>query len=279
MNSNNALIPLTEGKIQGHGQPLCDARDLHAFLGVKWEFAKWISQRIAKYGFVEGVDFIIVDSGRLDSRSNANQVGHGGDRRSIEYHITIDMAKQLAMVQDNERGRQARLYFIECERIAFDQRERKAELQAPFAEDMPAIDQGLVYSQPLCLLIQPQADVICVMPDNRMRSFGWRDRNTHHHLVIGAPWALTHILEGHAPIPHYTLFGAPLWFDLLGRRVLMAVGDAHTPTREDLQPLPAARSLIIGREFEIHNLYEHMGYSVARYLVPREPGSGTCTLV
>ena len=150
--------------------------------------------------------------------------------------------------------------------------------QAPFAEDMPAIDQGLVYSQPLCLLIQPQADVICVMPDNRMRSFGWRDRNAHHHLVIGTPLALTHILEGHAPIPHYTLFGAPLWFDLLGRRVLMAVGDAHTPTREDLQPLPAAKSLIIGREFETHALYENMGYSVARYLVPREPDSGTYTL-
>ena len=85
-------------------------------------------------------------------------------------------------------------------------------------------------------------------------------------------------LEGHAPIPHYTLFGAPLWFDLLGRRVLMAVGDAHTPTREDLQPLPAAKSLIIGREFETHTLYENMGYSVARYLVPSKPDSGIYTL-
>ena len=154
--------------------------------------------------------------------------------------------------------------------------------QAPateaLAEDMPAIDQGLVYSQPLCLLIQPQADVTCVMPDGRMKTFGWRDRNAHHHLVVGTPWALDHILEGHAPIPHYTLFGAPLWFDLLGRRVLMAVGDAHTPTREDLQPLPAARSLIIGREFETHALYENMGYSVARYLVPSKPDSGIYTL-
>ena len=149
--------------------------------------------------------------------------------------------------------------------------------QSPSTEQ-PAIDQGLVYSQPLCLLIQPQADVTCVMPDGRMQSFGWRDRNAHHHLVIGSPQALGHILEGHAPIPHYTLFVAPLWFDLLERRVLMAVGDAHTPTREDLQPLPAAKSLIIGREFETHTLYENMGYSVARYLVPSKPDSGIYTL-
>ena len=273
MNTNTALIPVTEGAIQGRAQPLCDARDLHAFLEVKWVFTNWIRQRITKYGFVEGVDFIV-----LDLRKNADQVGHGGDRRSVEYHLTLDMAKQLAMVQNNERGRQARLYFIECERIAMDKREHKTKLQDPFAEDLPTIDQGLVYSQPLCLLIQPQASVTCVMPDDRMQTFVWRDRDTHHHLVVGTARDLTDILEGRAPIPHYTLFGAPLWFDLLERRVLMAVGDAHTPTREDLQPLPAAKSLIIGREFETHSLYENMGYSVARYLKPREPDCGVYKL-
>ena len=141
--------------------------------------------------------------------------------------------------------------------------------QSPSTEK-PAIDQGLVYSQPLCLLIQPQACVTCVMPDGLLQTFGWPDRDLHHHLVVGDPLALNSIMENRAPIPHYTLFGAPLWFDLLGRRAMIAVGDAHTPTSKDLRPLPAARSLIIGREFEMHNLYEHMGYSVARYLVPRE---------
>ena len=213
MNTNTALIPITEGTIQGRAQPLCNARDLHTFLGVRWAFTNWIKHLITKYGFVEGVDFIT-----FDLRKNANQVGRGGDRRSVEYHLTIDMAKQLAMVQNNDRGRQARLYFIECERIAH---------QLPqSAEEVPAIDQGLVYSQPLCLLIQPQADVTCVMPDGRLQTFGWQDRNAHHHLVIGTPWALDHILQGQAPIPHYTLFGAPLWFDLLERQVLMAVGRA-----------------------------------------------------
>ena len=269
MNSNNALIPLTEGTIQGRAQPLCYARDLHAFLEVRRDYTTWIKHRIARYGFVEGEDFLVFTT------SGENLLG---GRPATDYHLTLDMAKELAMVENNERGRQARRHFIECERIAIDKRERKTELRDPFAEDMPAIDQGLVYSQPLCLLIQPQAAVTCVMADNRMQTFNWKNRDTYHHLVVGTPWDLTDILEDHAPIPHYTLFGAPLWFDLLGRRVLMAVGDAHTPTRDDLQPLPAAKSLIIGREFETHTLYENMGYSVARYLKTREPDCGVYKL-
>ena len=274
MNSNNALIPVTEGTIQGRAQPLCNARDLHEFLEVRRDFNTWIKQRIAKYGFVENQDYVCFE----DLRSP--DLGSAKARQQItkEYHLTLDMAKQLAMVQNNERGRQARLYFIECERIAMDKREHKPELHDPFAENLPAIDQGLVYSQPLCLLIQPQASVTCVMPDDRMQTFVWSERDTYHHLVVGTARDLTDILEGRAPIPHYTLFGAPLWFDLLERRVLMDVGDAHTPTREDLQPLPAAKSLIIGREFETHTLYENMGYSVARYLVPSQPDSGIYTL-
>ena len=269
MNSNNALIPLTEGTLQGHRQPLCDARDLHAFLGVGAPFANWISRRIRQHGFVDGQDFVCFSI--LESK------GRGG-HNAKEYHLTVEAAKHIAMAEHTEKGKEARDYFIKCERIAFDKREHKPELQDPFAEDMPAIDQGLVYSQPLCLLIQPQAAVTCVMPDDRMQTFVWRDRDTHHHLVVGTGRDLTDILEGHAPIPHYTLFGAPLWFDLLGRRVLMAVGDAHTPTRDDLQPLPAAKSLIIGREFETHTLYENMGYSVARYLKTREPDCGVYKL-
>lgn len=90
-----------------------NARDLHHFLQVGKDFSNWIKDRIAKYGFVEGDDYVT-----NGSPVSANQNRRGGDRRSIEYHLSLDMAKELAMVERNEKGKEARLYFIECERKA-----------------------------------------------------------------------------------------------------------------------------------------------------------------
>ena len=80
-----------------------NARDLWKFLESKQEFANWIKDRIEKYRFVEGKDFLINFSKSLG-------------RPSKEYIISLDMAKELAMVENNERGRQARQYFIEVEK-------------------------------------------------------------------------------------------------------------------------------------------------------------------
>ena len=92
--------------------PTVNARDLHAFLEVRWDFTTWIKRRIAKYGFVEGEDYGVFH------KFVENPQGDRGGRPADEYHLTIDMAKELAMVENNERGRQARRYFIECERVA-----------------------------------------------------------------------------------------------------------------------------------------------------------------
>jgi phage anti-repressor protein/phage antirepressor YoqD-like protein len=86
-----------------------NARDLHAFLGNKDNFSHWISDRIRQYEFVEGRDFEVF--------GNLPQNPQGG-RPSKEYAITLDMAKELAMVERNEKGKEARQYFIECERKA-----------------------------------------------------------------------------------------------------------------------------------------------------------------
>lgn len=88
-----------------------NARDLHAFLEVGKDFSTWVKNRIEQYGFVENTDFIAIDC--------APQNGGAGNRgHKIDYHITIDMAKELSMVERNEKGKQARQYFIECERKA-----------------------------------------------------------------------------------------------------------------------------------------------------------------
>lgn len=91
---------------------MADARDLHAGLGVGRDYTNWIKGRIKKYGFREGVDFEVVDS-----PNRANQ-GQGGDRRSIIYRLTLDTAKELAMVENNERGRLIRRYYIWLEGLA-----------------------------------------------------------------------------------------------------------------------------------------------------------------
>lgn len=84
-----------------------NARELHAFLQNKRQFSDWIKQRISEYDFVENQDFV--------SFSQNCEKPKGG-RPTTEYAITLDMAKELSMVERNEQGKQARKYFIECEK-------------------------------------------------------------------------------------------------------------------------------------------------------------------
>jgi anti-repressor protein len=114
---NNQLIPVFNGSIADEPTLLCDARELHAYLGVKRDFSTWIKNRISGYGFIMGVDYIIVQNLRSpnlgSSKSRAQVVA--------DYHLTLDTAKELAMVERNEKGRQVRRYFIECEKRAHNQ--------------------------------------------------------------------------------------------------------------------------------------------------------------
>ena len=86
-----------------------NARDLHQFLKVETKFNDWIQRRINEYGFVESQDFVSFTQKRVKPT---------GGRPSAEYHITLDMAKELCMVEKNEQGRIIRRYFIECEKRA-----------------------------------------------------------------------------------------------------------------------------------------------------------------
>ena len=114
------LVPVVPGTI-GNTQCLTiDGRTLHSVLGVRRDFSTWMKGRISKYGFVQGQDFEVFtktgENSELDSPNLGNQKNHGGDRRSIEYRCTLGMGKELCMVENNEKGRVARRYFIECER-------------------------------------------------------------------------------------------------------------------------------------------------------------------
>ena len=86
-----------------------NARDLHTFLKNKDMFANWIKDRIDQFGFVENQDFVSFLENPKKPR---------GGRPSAEYHLTLDMAKELSMVERTTKGKEARQYFIECERVA-----------------------------------------------------------------------------------------------------------------------------------------------------------------
>ena len=92
-----------------NGAQAVSARDLHDALGVKKDFSSWIKERISKYGFAEYHDFEVF----TEFGENPN-----GGRPTIEYALSIDMAKELAMVENNEKGRVIRKYFIEKEQEA-----------------------------------------------------------------------------------------------------------------------------------------------------------------
>ncbi|GAA4663117.1 antA/AntB antirepressor family protein [Bartonella pachyuromydis] len=122
----NILIKISEQTIDGDTVQTVNARELHTFLEIKSEFRNWIKNRIEEYGFLENKDFI--SFAKFLAKPNVSQEKQSvmsfgknlpkpkGGRPSMEYHLTLDMAKELSMVERNEKGRQARRYFIECEK-------------------------------------------------------------------------------------------------------------------------------------------------------------------
>lgn len=114
MTATTAIVPVFPGTIADHAIQLCCARTLHTFLNVRRDFTTWIKGRIQKFGFIAGEDFITV--GNLSSPDLVNAKSRA--QKLTDYHLTLDMAKELSMVENNEQGRAARRYFIECERRA-----------------------------------------------------------------------------------------------------------------------------------------------------------------
>ena len=103
----NELISLNQSAINGELQQTVNARELHAFLEVGKDFSTWIKNRLETLGSIENEDYLLTKIGeQLPS----------GTKYKIEYYLTLDVAKHLAMMERNDKGKQARQYFIECEK-------------------------------------------------------------------------------------------------------------------------------------------------------------------
>ena len=100
--NDNVVIPLTEND----GVQAVMGRELHKFLEVRDNYTDWMKRMIA-YGFSAGQDF-----------SEFSDKPKGAGRPRIDHIISLDMAKEISMIQRTDKGKQARQYFIECERKA-----------------------------------------------------------------------------------------------------------------------------------------------------------------
>lgn len=99
----NELLKVTTNEQQ---EPCISGRELHEFLEVKERYNDWFP-RMIEYGFTENVDF---------STFTQKSVKPQGGRPSTDHIIKLDMAKEIAMIQRSEKGKQARQYFIEVEK-------------------------------------------------------------------------------------------------------------------------------------------------------------------
>lgn len=98
----NELVPVYE---TSEGEKVVDGRELHNVLCSKQDFSTWMKKRISECDAVENVDFT-----RFHKKMEANNA------TKIEYIIKLDTAKEMAMLERNEKGKQVRRYFIEVEK-------------------------------------------------------------------------------------------------------------------------------------------------------------------
>lgn len=98
----NSLIQITKNTINGAEINSVNAREIHEYLKVKTKFADWIKRAIEKYDFIENQDFTILKNGN-------------GSNAFIDYIVTLEMGKELAMLENNPKGKEIRKEFIDFE--------------------------------------------------------------------------------------------------------------------------------------------------------------------
>ena len=176
----NELINVT---LNDNHEPIVSGRQLHEALDVKTKYADWFN-RMIDYGFAENQDFLLL--------KNEQQTGRGGHNR-VDHIIKLDMAKEIAMIQRTERGKQVRQYFIQVEKdfnspekimaralLMADQKvhklEAKIEADRPkvlFAEAVSASHTSILVGELAKLLKQNGVDMGANRLFNWLRAHGY----------------------------------------------------------------------------------------------------------
>lgn len=177
----NEIINVT---LNDNHEPVVSGRQLHEALDVKTRYNDWFN-RMTEYGFIENQDYLAITQKRVTAQGNStNQVDHV---------IKLDMAKEIAMIQRTERGKQVRQYFIQVEKdfnspekimaralLMADQKvhklEAKIEADRPkvlFAEAVSASHTSILVGELAKLLKQNGVDMGANRLFNWLRAHGY----------------------------------------------------------------------------------------------------------
>lgn len=176
----NELINVT---LNDNHEPVVSGRQLHEALEVKTKYADWFN-RMIDYGFAENQDFLLL--------KNEQQTGRGGHNK-VDHIIKLDMAKEIAMIQRTERGKQVRQYFIQVEKdfnspekimaralLMADQKVHKLEAQIEadrpkvlFAEAVSASHTSILVGELAKLLKQNGVDIGATRLFSWLRAHGY----------------------------------------------------------------------------------------------------------
>ena len=157
--------------INENEEQVVSGRDLHYFLKVGTQYTKWFERKLEKYGFIENIDFVTISQNRLTSQGN--------ETTYKEHILKLSMAKELAMLENNEKGKQARLYFIRCEE------EYKKQKQAMLPQ---------TYIQALEKLLESEKEKEKLRLENsqqKQQLIEYEPKVTYYDLVLKSPNLLT----------------------------------------------------------------------------------------
>ena len=119
---SNELFALVSQSIGGETQQTVSGRELQAALESKRDYSSWAKYQIERAGFIENADYV-----KTQDLSSPNLVNSKSRARArTEYHFTISAAKEIAMMSGSPKGKEVRLYFIECEKRLKETRQQMA---------------------------------------------------------------------------------------------------------------------------------------------------------
>lgn len=151
MESND--LELVKVKKNDEGNLVVSGRDLHRFLEIGTQYKKWMD-RMIEYGFIENVDFAVLVKNVYD------ETAFGGKRKITDHIIKIEMAKEIGMIQRNEKGKQIRKYFIKVEEEY--KKEKQNKLPQTYLEALKELVVKVEENEKLKLENKKQQETITV---------------------------------------------------------------------------------------------------------------------